>query len=113
MKMSLGMEVGLCPGDFVLDGDPDTPLPKKEAEPGGGAPNFRFMSIVAKRLDGSRWHLAKKHQTKTAKIPRRGAQPPRRGARALGLPRSAAPARSVFPLRSHALASPRTVFGEV
>jgi len=23
--MQLGMEVGLGPGDFVLDGDPDTP----------------------------------------------------------------------------------------
>jgi len=34
------------------------PLLKKEAEPGGRAPNFRSMSIVAKRLDGSRWHLA-------------------------------------------------------
>jgi len=46
-------DVGLCPGDFVLDGDP-LPLPKKGAEPH----NFRPMFIVAKRLDGSRWHLA-------------------------------------------------------
>jgi len=30
--MPLGMEVGLHPGDFVLDGEP-APLPKKEAEP--------------------------------------------------------------------------------
>ena len=30
--MPLGMEVGLSPGDFVLDGDPP-PLPKKGAEP--------------------------------------------------------------------------------
>jgi len=30
IKMPLGMEVGLGPGDFVLDGDP---LPKKGAEP--------------------------------------------------------------------------------
>jgi len=30
--MPLGMEVGLSPGDFVLDGDP-VPLPKKGAEP--------------------------------------------------------------------------------
>ena len=34
--MSLGVEVGLGPGDFVLD----------------------WMSVVAKRLDGSRWHSA-------------------------------------------------------
>jgi len=51
IKMTLGMEVGLSPGDFVLDGDPPPPLPKKEAEPGGRAPNFRPMSIVAKQLD--------------------------------------------------------------
>jgi len=30
--MPLGIEVGLIPGDFVLDGDP-APLPKKGAEP--------------------------------------------------------------------------------
>jgi len=30
------------------------PLPKKEHSP----PNFRPMFIVAKRLDGSRWHMA-------------------------------------------------------
>jgi len=30
IKMTLGMKVGLCPGDFVLDGDP-APLPKKGA----------------------------------------------------------------------------------
>jgi len=29
IKMTLGMEVGLSPGDFVLDGD--QPLPKKGA----------------------------------------------------------------------------------
>ena len=45
--MPLGMEVGHCPGDFVLDGDP-APCPKRGRSP----PNFR-----PKRLDGSRWHL--------------------------------------------------------
>jgi len=30
--MPLGMDVGLSPGDFVLDEDP-VPLPKKRAEP--------------------------------------------------------------------------------
>jgi len=53
IKIPLGMEVGLGPGDFVLDGDP---APQK----GGGAPSFRPMYIVAKRLDGSRWHLARR-----------------------------------------------------
>jgi len=37
--MKLGMQVGLVPGDFVLDGD-------------SAPPNFRLMFIVAKRLDG-------------------------------------------------------------
>jgi len=32
IKMSLGMEIGVSPGDFVLDGDP-APLPQKGAEP--------------------------------------------------------------------------------
>jgi len=32
IKMVLGMDVGLSPGDFVLDGDP-APLPQKGAEP--------------------------------------------------------------------------------
>jgi len=50
IKMPFGMEEGLGPGDFVLYGDP-APLIKKGAEP---LPNFRPMSIVAKRLDGSR-----------------------------------------------------------
>jgi len=40
------MEVGLDPGDFVLDGDPAIPA------------NFRPMFTVAKWLDGSRWYLA-------------------------------------------------------
>jgi len=52
ITMPPGMEVGLGPGDFVLDGDP-LPLLKKGSEP----PNFRLMSIVAKRLDGLRCHL--------------------------------------------------------
>ena len=51
IKMLLGVEVGLSPGDFVLDGDP-APYPKRD-----GAPNFRPTSIVAKRLHGSRCHL--------------------------------------------------------
>jgi len=38
---ALGTEVGLGPGDVVLDGDP-APLPKKVT-----APSFRPMSIVA------------------------------------------------------------------
>jgi len=52
IKRPLGMEVGLGPGDFVLHKDP-APLPKK-----GEPPQFSAHAIVAKRLDGSRWHLA-------------------------------------------------------
>jgi len=51
IKMPLGTEVGLSLGDSVLDGDP-APHPLK-----GTAPNFRPMSVAAKRLDGLRCHL--------------------------------------------------------
>ena len=37
IKMSLGMELGLGTGDFVLDGDPAPPSPK-----GGAAPHQIF-----------------------------------------------------------------------
>ena len=46
--MPLGMELGLDPGDFVLDGVPAT-LPQKA---GGAHPNFRPMFIAAKRRGG-------------------------------------------------------------
>ena len=42
--MPLDVEVGLVPADVVLD----VSFPPKR----GTAPNFRPMSIVAKRLDG-------------------------------------------------------------
>jgi len=35
IKMSLGMQLGLGPADFVLDGDPVAPSQK-----GGGSPKF-------------------------------------------------------------------------
>ena len=50
IKMPLGMELILGPGDFVLDGDPAPPSQN----------GFRPMFIGAKRLDGSRWYLARK-----------------------------------------------------
>jgi len=43
IKMPLGTEVGLDPSNIVLYAD--------------SAPNFQHMSIVAKRLDGSRCHF--------------------------------------------------------
>jgi len=45
IKMPLGTEVGLGAGDIVLDGET---VPPRRAQP---PPNFRPMSIVAKRLD--------------------------------------------------------------
>jgi len=54
--MPLGMEIGLGLGHIVLNGDPP-PLPKKGAQPS----NFRPMSVVAKRLDGSRCHLVRRY----------------------------------------------------
>jgi len=48
------VEVGLSPGDFVLDGD-SAPSPKR-VEP----PNFRPTTIVAKQLHGSRCHLVQR-----------------------------------------------------
>jgi len=53
IKMPLGREIGLGPSDSVLDGDP-APPPHK----GGRALHFMPMSIVAKRLYGSRCRLA-------------------------------------------------------
>jgi len=44
--MKLGTEMGLDAGHIVLDGNP-APLKR------GTAPNFRPMSVVAKRLDVS------------------------------------------------------------
>jgi len=52
IKMKLGIEVGLGQGDIVLDGHP-APPPKGHSP----SPNFRSMSVVAKRLDGSRCFL--------------------------------------------------------
>jgi len=55
IKMPPGRELGLSPSDIVSDGDP-APLSQK----GDEHSNFRPMSIVAKWLDGSRCHLARR-----------------------------------------------------
>ena len=54
IKMPLGTEVNLGPGDVVLDGVAGAPAKR------GTSPSFRFMSIVAKRLDGRRRHFVRK-----------------------------------------------------
>jgi len=53
IKTAFGTEVGLGPGHIVLDGDPAPPQKWGEAL----LPNFRPISIVAKRLVASRCHL--------------------------------------------------------
>ena len=53
IKMVLGTEVELSPGNFVLDGDLAA-LAKRGRSP---LPNFRPISIVAQLLDASRCHL--------------------------------------------------------
>jgi len=53
MKLVFGMEVGLSPDDFVLDGDP-VPFHKRGWSP---LPNFWPISIVAKRLHASKCNL--------------------------------------------------------
>jgi len=55
MKLVLGMVVGLSPGDFLLDGDPASSHKRGQSP----LPNFRLISVVAKRLDASRCHLVR------------------------------------------------------
>ena len=59
--MPVGMEVGLSPGHIVLNGDL---APHKR----GQTPSFGPMSIVAKRLDGSRCHLIRKKASAQATL---------------------------------------------
>jgi len=57
IKMPLGTKVGLGPDHIVLYGDPASPLRQK----GQSLPNFRPMSIVAKRspISAISEHLSK------------------------------------------------------
>jgi len=84
IKMPLGTEIGLSPGDIVLNGDPPLP-PRKKRNGHSPYPNFRPMSIVAKPLDGSRWHLAWRWAQSRAHYARWGLSPPpqKRGQRPL------------------------------
>jgi len=54
--MPLGLEVGLGPGHIVLDGDPAPSPTKGTAQP----PNFQPMSILAKLLYVSGYHLVQR-----------------------------------------------------
>jgi len=56
IEIKLGMEMGLGPGHIVLDEDlAQLPLLKR-----GTAPNFRFMAVVAERLDELTCHLVRR-----------------------------------------------------
>jgi len=50
IKMALGMELGLGPGDFVLDGDPAAPSPKRGK---GGVPKICTVVIVYSSLSST------------------------------------------------------------
>ena len=56
IKMSLGMELGLGPGDLVLDGEP-APPPQK------GGPNFRPCSLWPNGCmdEAGTWHGGRPH----------------------------------------------------
>jgi len=53
--MLLDTEIGLSPGNIVLDGDPAPPTRK-----GHSTPTFQPMSIVVKRIDGARCQLVRR-----------------------------------------------------
>jgi len=55
IKMPLGTMLRLGPAHTVLDGHPVPPSKR-----GTASPNFRPMSIVAKRLDGLEYHLVRR-----------------------------------------------------
>jgi len=55
VRMPLGTEIGLGPGHIVLYWTQLSPT-----ERGTAAPTFWPMSIVAKRLDGSGYHLVRR-----------------------------------------------------
>ena len=81
IKMPLGMEVGLGPGNFVLDEDP-APLPKKGAEP---PPQFSAhvhcgqMAGWIKTAFGTEVGLGSGHivlDRDTAPLPKKGGRAP-------------------------------------
>jgi len=67
IKMKLGRQAGLGSGHIVLDGDP-APPPEARLKKGVEPPNFRPMSIVAKRLHGSRCHLVWRYASAQATL---------------------------------------------
>ena len=80
--MALGVEVGLGPGHIVLDGYQAPVLQK-----GGRVPNFRPISILAKRLDASRGLSPGDFvlDGDLVPLPKKGAEPPIFGLRLVRL----------------------------
>jgi len=83
IKMPLGTEVNLNPGDIALHAGVAA-TPKRGTAP---PPSYRFMSVVAKTLDGRRHHLVRKYSSAQATLywgpgsPRKGhSRPPLLGA---------------------------------
>jgi len=80
IKMPLGMEIGLGPGDFVLDGNPAPPLPKV-AEPHpifGPCPLWPTAGWIKMAL-GMEVGLGPGHIVlgeDPARLPKRGQRPP-------------------------------------
>jgi len=79
IKMKHDTQIGLGPGQIALDADPPPPPPKGHSLP---CPNFRHISVVAKRVDESRWHLASQPRRLCVRWgasppPQKGAEPPR------------------------------------
>jgi len=77
--MKHGTQVGLGPGQIALDADPPPPPPKGHSP---RCPNFRHISVVAKGVDESRWHLASQPRRLCVRWgpsppPQKGAEPPR------------------------------------
>ena len=72
IKMPLRTEVSLGPGHIVLDVDP---APKNN---GGTAPTSQLMSVVAKRLDGSGYHLVQRYASAQATLDGNPVLPPHR-----------------------------------
>ena len=62
ITMRLGMQVVCGRGHIVLDGNP-LPLPQR-----GTAPNFRFISVVAKWLDGLRCHSVRRYRLRPRRL---------------------------------------------
>ena len=73
IKMPFGRDVDLGSGDIVLDGDPAPPPPQR-----GHSPlQFLPMSVVAKRLDGSRCHLVRRQASAQSTLCSMGTKPPK------------------------------------